>query len=624
MSIQKHVVGTVATSVVLATLLVNGRASGNIIRNISGPTTFSYQVNQMPDFDQRREVGDGIPGLPGAGSMYCAPTAACNALSYVQAHGYPQLMPLLDQPYSYWTQYTSGGYLLETLGLALMGNAMGTDPVDGTGGTGFENGVETYFPSNLFCVSHVYASGNYAPTAGEIAVVAMGGPSGSLVLPVVGWYDDLPGNAIARDGGHVLTLSKITVNGSAVTICFRDPWTNDSKFTQSTFASQCYATQNQSVTVNGKARTMTKVLDYGSAYLDEYIVIRPLFGLTVVPDLLKIKFLFPILFEYGGPDTLEVPTGDGLPLIDFAIAPNLAKTYYLTKPAGAAGKLWETVPGIPGSTSVATLGNPIKVTTGRDGKVYAMDGNRIIRCYDFATGTNAMYIAPFDLADIDYDDTTDTIMGLSTAAKALHRITFGAAGASGVTIPYPAMPALDQGKGSIAMDRMGKAWFCSENVNTVFGLIQLPTGAPQVEMINHPELVKPRGVNVDPLGRVTVICDGSVKTFVNGPAGWQPDPTVPFSGQFAPGGHFVEAVGRTNFNPAEHTGPAYRNVEPLAIGPDLQLCDADLDLNGAVDGADLGALLAQWGADGTADLNDDDIVDGADLGLLLSEWGLCP
>ena len=55
--------------------------------------------------------------------------------------------------------------------------------------------------------------------------------------------------------------------------------------------------------------------------------------------------------------------------------------------------------------------------------------------------------------------------------------------------------------------------------------------------------------------------------------------------------------------------------------------DADLNPNGAVDGADLGALLAFWGpvspAFPRADINGDGTVNGADLGLLLSLWGPC-
>lgn len=49
----------------------------------------------------------------------------------------------------------------------------------------------------------------------------------------------------------------------------------------------------------------------------------------------------------------------------------------------------------------------------------------------------------------------------------------------------------------------------------------------------------------------------------------------------------------------------------------------DLDLNGVVDGADLGILLAQWEHVGwllSADLDGDGTVDGSDLGLLLAGW----
>ena len=48
---------------------------------------------------------------------------------------------------------------------------------------------------------------------------------------------------------------------------------------------------------------------------------------------------------------------------------------------------------------------------------------------------------------------------------------------------------------------------------------------------------------------------------------------------------------------------------------------ADLNGDGVVDGADLGALLSQWGAQGgPADLNGDGLVDGADLGGMLARW----
>jgi len=50
---------------------------------------------------------------------------------------------------------------------------------------------------------------------------------------------------------------------------------------------------------------------------------------------------------------------------------------------------------------------------------------------------------------------------------------------------------------------------------------------------------------------------------------------------------------------------------------------ADLTLDGVVDGADLGALLAQWGLcpECPADLDGDGLVGGGDLGALLAQWG---
>jgi len=54
-------------------------------------------------------------------------------------------------------------------------------------------------------------------------------------------------------------------------------------------------------------------------------------------------------------------------------------------------------------------------------------------------------------------------------------------------------------------------------------------------------------------------------------------------------------------------------------------CPADLNGDGVVDGADLGALLNAWGTnDPAADLSGDGVVDGADLGILLNAWGACP
>ena len=63
--------------------------------------------------------------------------------------------------------------------------------------------------------------------------------------------------------------------------------------------------------------------------------------------------------------------------------------------------------------------------------------------------------------------------------------------------------------------------------------------------------------------------------------------------------------------------------------PDTCECLGDLYLDGFVNGADLGALLAYWGpvtgtpASEAADINRDGTVNGSDLGILLASWGTC-
>ncbi len=55
-------------------------------------------------------------------------------------------------------------------------------------------------------------------------------------------------------------------------------------------------------------------------------------------------------------------------------------------------------------------------------------------------------------------------------------------------------------------------------------------------------------------------------------------------------------------------------------------CVGDLTLDGIVNGADLGILLASWGqctGNCGSDLNLDGMVNGADLGVLLAAWGAC-
>jgi hypothetical protein len=68
------------------------------------------------------------------------------------------------------------------------------------------------------------------------------------------------------------------------------------------------------------------------------------------------------------------------------------------------------------------------------------------------------------------------------------------------------------------------------------------------------------------------------------------------------------------------------NIPDCCEGP-TTCCPTDLNDDGQVNGADLGALVAFWGPNPSyprADITGDGTVNGSDLGLLLAAWGACP
>ena len=65
------------------------------------------------------------------------------------------------------------------------------------------------------------------------------------------------------------------------------------------------------------------------------------------------------------------------------------------------------------------------------------------------------------------------------------------------------------------------------------------------------------------------------------------------------------------------TGASFRWISRIEI------CPEDLNCSGAIEGADLGVLLGNWGSSGASDLDGSGVTDGADLGMLLAAWGPC-
>ncbi len=148
----------------------------------------------------------------------------------------------------------------------------------------------------------------------------------------------------------------------------------------------------------------------------------------------------------------------------------------------------------------------------------------------------------------------------------------------------------------------------------------LAPGAPS----NAPLVAAPYGTHPDKNG-VLRWTNGGWDTLQGGTHCYQAEPcsgtvhdatVVPGHPSLLVAGDF-SAVGRHEISSFES--------QKLAIFTPSDECPYDLNNDGAVDGGDLGALLAGWNdTDGSnADLDDNGTVDGSDLGAILAGWGQC-
>lgn len=91
-------------------------------------------------------------------------------------------------------------------------------------------------------------------------------------------------------------------------------------------------------------------------------------------------------------------------------------------------------------------------------------------------------------------------------------------------------------------------------------------------------------------------------------------------------GNYLDAEGnlRVLVYAQRSTDRTFHDYVSVTVKQILE-CLGDLDGDGLVDGADLGALLGAWGAcpGCQEDLDGDGWIDGADLGILLGAWGAC-
>lgn len=629
--------------------LPSPEASATVIVSRSGGVN-QYRVTFMPDYDQRRDAASGISGLASGGANFCATTSGTDLLSYIRRHGY--VLPGIPE-FAWSENFTAAQYESVTTTIASVGTQMGTVRSGASAGTStgqWLTGMSAILPADCFTINQFVFNATWAPTAEWLATRLSDGTWG---LPVVniccGWYQSNPdgSGALIRAGGHCMALNRIAdAAGSASDeLCFRDPWTDgaDSRTSQSLFGSACFPFATSAWTVGGagssSVRSMSLIAGYsgGNGLLDKAYIVEPVYGLTRDVTGAFIDVVRPVRFSFepSSAARARITVNPGGFIVDAVRDMYSPAILALVQRTGSTIGTLKRVDGQTGAALTINTGGQdvVGIASGRFGEVYAV--NKVsATVHDLvavqldpngnaATQPPLVRRMPFTFDAVEYDDFTDRVIGINAASKAVVAVSRGANGAI-LTATLPTTFALS-GKVSVATDpRSGRVYLTSAGSSAIYGVTVSASGAlSETEVITGSAIVSPQALQVDGLGQLVFVSAG--KTWVMRKTGqaWALNTASPLGGLAASG--FLR-VGRSRINvPAGATALLTTDeVPPQSLPQAAAECEADLNLDGVVDGADLGTLLSQWGTNSIADLDQNDTTDGGDLGILLASWGPCP
>jgi hypothetical protein len=535
-----------------------------------------YRID-MPDFDQQRAT------LPNDGLMYCSPTATANALAYLSNHGYPDLF---DGP-RHWQSQTHDADVSDFL--RVMGVLMSTSPTDGTDGAGWKSGMNLLVAGEGIVTASAFASGFAGISPHQLAdQMRLGG----VVLPVIGWYDDLGSGRWRRNGGHVITMwgaFNTCDQPQDMFLAFHDPGNDDLLTTQSGFATTttdfttdpAWTFRYTSESTYYPRQVMR--MNANNGFLDGFKVILPLYGITSELFLNDITFTVPKPAT-DDPEpirfTIDLPTPAEKALA-VAIGSLPTEGFVLTQVAAdRIGTLYHAriVDGV--LTPIADFPTPRGMVMGRDGCAYVASAASI-DCYGL-TGPDAYGLThtidlPARADAMHYDDAADELIVLSMATGRLMRLDKQLGLLANDAIP--AGVALT-GDGSVTVNPVdGKAWVAATGSPVLTRLVRDALGRLVVDtQTTLPGVASPASLQFDDDGVLYIADDGAIKSFVQPPRGGWERSTSPLDG-LASGPVFLAGRGRTNFDPATMEDV---NILPPPGDPGAPDCRVDLDLDGAL------------------------------------------
>jgi hypothetical protein len=550
---------------------------------------YVYNVQYVPDFDQKRTAASGVPGLPGDGGMYCVPTSVINWFAYFANRGITQPAGL-NGPRVWQSQVN---YNLVTTHLSTMGALMGTDPSGGTNGNGGLSGAMLYslgLTAGAVNVFRFACSSGDCPTPDSLFAAHL---MGAFVAACYGYYDENPTGAFTRDGGHCITIVGGHSAGSSgpFSIDYRDPASDGYNSTQSIFMTHTVGMAPTLALFRGSSSSSWVIdtryrLQFGSTpkFLDSWYVLMPTVGLTAFSNG-TIQLIRPIrLLTSAQPETqlFNIPAGVGA-LRHLLVHPTTVnRVFFTTAIAGGApvSRLFQLDP-ITGQSSERLVGGDFRfMEFDRFGHLIICDGS-VLKLYDPTTNpptllnTRTFALAPRALACDDSTSTIGLIVPTAGGPSTFVRLNGDLSPNSTLLLPANVNPL---GNLSLAFSRAGDIFLCGDGTPAFY---QMAQSGGTLSLIRSAGLVapnnQPTGLNVSDAGHVLFSSGGAIREYeLDANNRWVVSPSSLFAGRPA-GAQFFLLRSRTNHDPALHEGPGYVDVADPEIAPGVPDCYANCD-----------------------------------------------
>lgn len=629
---------------------------------------FYIRVNNMVDFDQLRATD--LPlllGFPNDGSMYCAPTSSANLLAYIDLHGYDDEPGVLGPGIRPWEDNSDlSVYQDATEFIRFLGIEQSTDTDDGTFPSAARASLDSRLPDELFDVVSYFRVRTWSPKVRNLGTYLR---QGAIVNLAFGVYEvdrtTLPPTLMGRNGGHMVTLTKADkranqgydINEFVIEVA--DPASDDGNLlNQSPFTNDVFTIRDQRYIEEGDVAThsvyafdpppddgLDRVIDYALA-----IFPTAAWGVWPAEDTVT---LWSRGFDLNG--TVLTPTAqsftapDGRPIVYTQISPDRGFAAVVVDGDGnqippilfildlAAGNFNRVVEA-PGPVSVTfcrdlslcVLQNPSasqsfvgirrilpeKIDPGGPGLDFPIDPPQRL---------------PIRLArDSAADDELNLVLILGTAqmfpfpnvvlfydpSDPANPRTFFVPPTAFVTSPPEAIRVMP-GTGEIVLADFDDGRLVIAAPASTYG-----AGGTQLALLHTIETGGPihsiSALAPDLIGVIPTVGDGSYQMFQEVNGAWAPAEAAPpiAAARFIRQGTFTRS--RTNFDPAQHTGPAWFNIVPdqlLASAASRVPCRVDFarpfeQLDGSDVAAYVGILNDQRGrADFSAPFGVYDIFD---------------